>query len=144
MNSVHNPTFSVKLADGSIAIRELSWPDAMHLYKCIKEQLQRYMGDGGELKFDSATIIAAITENIDLGIWLVKQCTGKDDEWLNQRSVSEVLDIAAEAAVLNVEIIAARIKNGGSRLRQAVAGANTNPKSSGPESTPASPTKPSS
>src|SRR5215469_12840052 len=137
MTSIHNPTYTVN----GIPIRELSWPDAMHLYKCIKDQLQRYMGDSGELKFDTDIIISAITENIDLGIWLVKQSTGKDDAWLSERTLSEVLDIATEAAVINVEIIAARIKNAGSRLWQAVAGANTIQKSTGPESTPASPTK---
>ena len=144
MNSIHTPTIQVKLRDGEIAIRELSWPDAMHLYKCAKEQLARHMGESGELKFSAETVVAAITENIELGTWLVKQSTGKDDAWLAERTLSEVLDIATESAVINVEIIAARIKNAGSRLRQAAAGDNTIQKSNGPGSTPASPIKQSS
>lgn len=104
-------------------IKELSWPDAMRVYGKLKEQVDLLMNSEGGIALDRAKIINAITESVDLCPFLVKQSTGKDDAWLNERSISEVLDIATEAAVLNIGIIVDRIKNAASRLKEAKTGA---------------------
>lgn len=126
MNSIHNPTISVKLrpaaqssvatSEGEVAIRELSWPDALELYNRLMSQTRAFMDDKGQLVLTAGAIINAIQENIELGQWLVQKATGKDESWLQQRHLSEVLDVATEAAVLNVGIIVERIKNARSRL----------------------------
>jgi hypothetical protein len=147
MNSIHNPTIQVKLrppspapagcvatSEGEVAVRELSWPDALHLYNRLMSQSKAFMDDNGQLVLDAARVINAIQENIELGTWLVQTATGKDESWLRQRSLSEVLNVATEAAVLNVGIIVERIKNARSRLRRIAAGEsetqNTNPSDS--------------
>jgi hypothetical protein len=135
--SVHNPAHSVPLREGSVIITELSWPDAMNVYQKLMAQSKSFMDETGALKLDAAAVITAISENVILGQWLVLKSTGKDEAWLLERSLSEVLDIATEAAVLNIGIIMSRIKNVGSRLREAVAGANP------PTPTPKTEAKPS-
>lgn len=144
VSSIHIPTINVKLRDGSVEVRELSWPDALCFYGKLKEQMQRLIGDKGEIKLDAQSIAAAIEENIGLGTWLVLTTTGKDEQWLVQRSLSEVLDVATEAAVLNIGIIAERIKNGRSRLAKALGGASPTPNSTELKSTSATPTSKSS
>lgn len=140
MQSVHNPTITVKLASGgSVEIRELSWPDALELYGKVREQVQRIIGENGQINLNPATLVAVVTENIELGTWLVKKSTGKDDNWLMQRSLSEVLDAATESAVLNLGIILERIKNARSRLASALAGANPIQSISDIARTPATP-----
>lgn len=130
MNSIHNPTIQVKLrppspgyvetSEGEVVVRELSWPDALHLYNRLMSQSKAFMDDQGQLVLDAAKVISAIQENVELGAWLVQKATGKDESWLGHRSLSEVLDIATEAAVLNVGIIIERIKNARSRLSRCV------------------------
>src|SRR3974377_564253 len=100
MNSIHNPTISVKLQSGEIEVKELSWPDALNLYNRLMAQSKGFMDDNGQLILDAAKVIAAIQENVELGSWLVQKATGKDESWLQQRTLSEVLDVATEAAVL--------------------------------------------
>src|SRR6516162_9217715 len=130
MTSIHNPTIQVKLrpppqgfvatGEGEVAVKELSWPDALHLYNRLMAQSKAFMDDNGQLVLDAAKVIAAIQENVELGAWLVQKATGKDESWLQQRTLSEVLDVATEAAVLNVGIIVERIKNARSRLSRCV------------------------
>jgi hypothetical protein len=124
MTSIHNPTINMKLIEGTIEIQELSFPDAIKLYNCVKAQIEAFMNADGGLTLDVPKIISAISENIELGTWLALKSTRKDEAWLNQRSLSEVMDIVTEAAALNIGIIVDRIKNGGSRLRAITAGAN--------------------
>lgn len=139
MNSIHNPTIQVKLrapspsyvatSGGEVAVNELSWPDALHLYSRLMAQGKAFMDDKGQLIFDAAKVIQAIQENVELGAWLVQKATGRDEAWLQQRSLSEVLDLATEAAALNIGIIVDRIKNARSRLSRlgGMAGENETP-----------------
>lgn len=124
MNSTHTPTVEVPLRSGKIEIHELAWPDAMSLYKKLMAQSQSLLDEKGQLALDAQKLVSAIAENIELGTWLVLKCTRRDEKWLSERSLSEVLDVATEAATLNIGIIVDRIKNGGSRLRAIMAGAN--------------------
>jgi hypothetical protein len=140
MNSIHNPIIKIKLATGDVEIRELLWFDAKHLYGRLKVQIEALMNEKGALELRPSDIIAAINENIELGEWLVLKCTGKDEAWLNQRGLSEILALATEAAVLNIGILVDSIKNGGSRLREITAGANLIPNTNPSESTSNSPT----
>lgn len=144
MSTIHNPTVLVKLAMGEIQVRELSWPDALNLYQRLVGQSKSLFDEQGRLMLDPQKLVAAINENIELGQWLVLKSTGKDEAWLNQRTLSEVLDVTSEAAVLNIGIILSRIKNVRSRLREVVAGANEMPNTKPGESTPNSPTPRSS
>lgn len=131
MNSIHNPTITVPLREGRVEIGELSWPDALHLYNALMAQTKAFMDDKGQLVMDPARFVAAIQENVELGKWLVLASTQKDEGWLQQRTLSEVLDLATEAAVLNIGIIVERIKNGRSRLSRCIgmAGEDTTPNS---------------
>jgi hypothetical protein len=148
MTSIHNPTIQIKLrppafvatSEGEVAVRELSWPDALHLYNRLMAQSKAFMDDHGQLVLDAAKVIAAIQENVELGAWLVQKATGKDESWLQQRSLSEVLDVATEAAVLNAGIIVERIKNARSRLSRCVGTAGEDETSKPSGSTGKSPT----
>ena len=128
--SVHTKSsVMVSLAGGdTIEVRELAWPDALELYNKLLGQAKDLLDEKGQFNLQPEKIVGALTENIGLGQWLVKKATGKDDAWLKERSLSDVLDIATEAAVLNVGIIVTRIKNAKSRL-QALASAGGEVKS---------------
>jgi hypothetical protein len=115
--SVHNPVRSVPLRTGAVDITELSWPDAQHLYRKLTGQMKDVMDGEGNLTISTGKVVAMITENVELGTWLVLKSTGKDEAWLNERSLSEVFDVATEAAVLNIGIIVERIKNAQGRLK---------------------------
>jgi hypothetical protein len=140
MNSTHIPISTVPLREGNVMIGDLAWPDAMHLYGRIKSLMETFMDDSGAVKMDTKKIVTAITDNVELLPWLVLKSTGKDEAWLNQRSLSEVMDIATEAAVINIGVIRSRIKNVGSRLREAAAGENPAANTKSSESTSNSPT----
>src|SRR5579871_1198881 len=142
MTSIHNHTITVRLREGSVEIRELSWPDALHLYNALMAQTKAFMDDKGQLVLDAAKFVAAIQENVELGKWLVLASTRKDEDWLQHRTLSEVLDLVTEAAVLNIGIIVERIKNGRSRLSRCIgmAGEDTTPNLQPSGSTGKSPT----
>lgn len=137
MKNVHNPIVSVPLRSGSVEVRELAWPDARTLYDKLVVQSKSLFDHEGTLKLDAAQVTSLIGENIELSTWLVLKATGKDEAWLNQRSLSEVIDVAVEAALLNISVITDRIKNARGRLQTLVAGQNTNPQ---PEATSSTPT----
>ena len=134
--SIHKPVVQVKLADGMVLVSELSWPDARYLYDKLVGQSKILAGPNGELVLSAEKITTAITDNIDLGTWLVLQSTGQTEEWLAKRSLSEVLDIATEAALLNIGVIVGRLKNARSRLQTMVAG---QPEPTSTDSLPTSP-----
>lgn len=100
------------------------------------------MDEQGQLVLNAGAVISAIQENVELGAWLVQKATGRDNSWLQQRSLSEVLDVATEAAVLNVGIIVERIKNARSRLSRCagMAGEDKTPNTRLSDSTGKSPT----
>jgi hypothetical protein len=112
----------------------------MNLYQRLMAQSKTLLDEKGQMAVDATRIVGAIGENIELGTWLVLKSTRKDEAWLNQRSLSEVLDLATEAATLNIGIIVDRIKNGGSRLRAILAGANPTANTKSGESTAKLPT----
>jgi len=144
MKSIHNPTVKVKIGSDEIEIRELSWPDALHLYHALLAQTKSFIDEEGKFAIDPQKVVGAITENIELGEWLVMKSAGKNEDWLKERSLSEFLDLASEAAVLNIGIIVTRLKNAGSRLREIVAGAKETLSSKPSDSTANSPTSRSS
>jgi hypothetical protein len=136
--NIHNPFVTVKLNNGTVDVRELPWPDARNLYDKLVSQSKTLFGQDGSIRLNAQSVIDAITENINLGTWLVLKATGKDEAWLNERSLSEVLDVAIEAAVLNIGVITQRLKNARSRLQTLTAG--TMPQNEPLNSTNASPT----
>ncbi len=131
MNSIHNPTITVPLREGSVEIRELSWPDALILYNRLMAQSKAFFDDERKLVLSADKVITAIQENVELGQWLVIKSARKDQSWLEHRTLSEVLDVATEAAVLNIGIIVERIKNARSRLSRRIGttGEDTTPNS---------------
>ncbi|HLX68859.1 MAG TPA: hypothetical protein VKV04_04445 [Verrucomicrobiae bacterium] len=141
MNSIHNPTITVPLREGSVEIRELSWPDALILYNRLMAQSKAFFDDEGKLVLSADKVITAIQENVELGQWLVIKSTRKDQSWLEHRTLSEVLDVATEAAVLNIGIIVERIKNARSRLSRRIGttGEDTTPNSKPSDSIEKSP-----
>lgn len=143
-NSIHSPIVRLQISDGEIEIRELSWPDAIELYGKLREQAEIFIGENGQFVLDPQKLVAAISQNIQLSEWLVKKATGKDENWLMSRTLGDVMGVIEEAAVLNIGTILSRIKNGSSRLRTVVAGANLTPNTKPGESTASSPTSRSS
>lgn len=144
--SVHHGRVQVMIAEmGPVEIRELAWPDALQLYRRMMEQSKVFLDEEGRLQLSAQKLLDAISENIELGTWLVLKATGKDEAWLNERRMSEVLDLAVEAAVLNAGILMERLKNGRSRL-QALGGGQAGAPAGAPAeaSTKSSPTSPSS
>ena len=122
MSSVHNPFTVVQLRNGEVRIQELAWPDALYFYRRLTEQSKNLINEKGDIVLDAQKLIGAITENIELAGWLALKATGKDEAWLKERSVSEVLDIVTEAAAVNLGVIFEQIKNARSRLRNLIAG----------------------
>jgi hypothetical protein len=130
--SVHYPVIEVKLRADSIEIRELAWPDALHLYNRMMAQSKALIVDG-QMVMTPDKFISALTENVELGTWLVLKSTGKDEAWLKDRSLSEVLDVAAAAAELNVGIIVDRLKKAKAQFQELLGrAANQAPTSGSP------------
>jgi hypothetical protein len=123
MDTIHNPVTTVQLLRGPVEVRELAWPDALTLYHRLLKQSKGFLDDKGQLVATPDRIVSALTENVELGQWLVCKATGKDTEWLAGLTLSEVLDLAAEAATLNVGIVAERLKKAKGRMQALFGGA---------------------
>ncbi|HEV2207303.1 MAG TPA: hypothetical protein VG167_00895 [Verrucomicrobiae bacterium] len=123
--SVHNPSVTVQIGGGSqvVEVRELVWPDALSLYSRLMAQAKEFLDEKGQFDLKPEKIVAALSENIELGTWLVLKSTGRDEAWLQSLSLSAVLDLATEAAVLNIGIIVERVKKAKGRLAGLVGGA---------------------
>jgi hypothetical protein len=118
MASIHTDRkVTVELDGASVVVRELSWPQALELYQRLVGQANKFLTEKGDMVLTPAGVVEAISENIELVPWLAKAATGKDDEWIAQRPVGDVLEVATAAAELNVGIIASRLKNARGRLR---------------------------
>lgn len=116
--SVHVPEVEVQLRSGSVVVKELAYPDALSLYHKLMEQSEVLTDGNGNVVLDAQRIMKAIGNNIELGEWLALKATGKDAEWLKERTLSEVLDVAIEAAMLNISVIVDRVKKARGRFAQ--------------------------
>jgi hypothetical protein len=119
---VFNPTSRVQLAGGCIEVHELKWPDALSFFNKLRDQAKGLVNDKGEICMDANKLMEAIGDNVELAAWLVEKSTGMDAQWIEQRSLSEMLDIITAALEVNIGIIASKIKNVKSRLVSATAG----------------------
>lgn len=116
--SVHTAQVEVRLGNGTVVtIRELSWPDAMSLYTKLLGQWREVVDPAGNLVVSAEKLVEILAVNAELASWLAIKGSGRDDTWLQERSLGDVLDVAVETAVLNVGIIVNRIKNVSGRLK---------------------------
>lgn len=125
MSSIHYPVISVPLKSGSVEVSDLPWAVAKELFAKLHAQGKAFVNEKGELVYDANKILAAISDCIDLCEWIAIKATGKDQEWINERSLSEIMHVVETAIVLNVDAIRSRVKNVRSRLTQAEAGEAT-------------------
>jgi len=123
--SVLNPVVEIDIDGKKIQVRELSWPDALQFYAKLRDQAKNLLDANGNLVLDASKMLTAVSENIELANWLVLKSTRKDEAWLNERTISEVLDIITVALEINLSIIASKIKNARSRLGGMLGGATT-------------------
>lgn len=117
--SILNPVVTVPLAgDQTVEVRELSWVNALAFYNKLRNQAKALLNEKGDLVLDSAKMLDVVGENVELAAWLVEKSTGKDAAWIEQRSLSEMLDIISAALELNLTVITEKIKNVKGRLAE--------------------------
>lgn len=97
-----NPITELKLGTETVAIRELSWPDAMVFLSKLAKQAGQFTTTDGRLEVTPEKLAEIVTSAQDLSEWLVLKSTGKDAEWLQQRSFSEGLDLLEAALSMNL------------------------------------------
>ncbi len=113
---VFNPFREIEIAGEKILVRELSWPNALAFFNKLREQTKNLLDAKGNLALDATKIMDAIGDNVDLVNWIVQKTTGKDAAWIEQRSLSEMLELLTHALEVNLGVIASKIKNVRSRL----------------------------
>jgi hypothetical protein len=124
---IFEPEIQVPLRDKSfILVTELAWPDALELFDKLKAQSAAFVTPEGNLTFDANRIIAAISQSVELTQWLVWKTTGKESDWMNQRTLSEILDVLVAAIEINLTVVAERAKKVRGRARALLPGAGAN------------------
>ena len=121
--SVLNPILEVKFGDKTIEVRELMWPDALQFYAKLRAQKKNIIDGEGNLVLSAATILEVVNENIELAQWLVLKSTGKEEAWLNELTMSQMLELVTAALEVNLSVISSKIKNAQSRLGGMLGGA---------------------
>jgi len=104
--SLHLPIVEISISGETVQVRELRWPDAIALYERVASKYAKMAGG-----LNAELMVALLTESAEVCEWLIEKCCGKSKEWIAERSISEVMDLATEAAVLNVQVIFDRAKN---------------------------------
>ncbi len=122
---IFNPVKELIIAGETLLVKELSWPDALAFFNKLRDQAKGLVNEKGELALDAAKIMDAIADNVQLASWLVSKTSGKDAAWIEQRSLSEMLDVVSAALEVNLGVIAGRLKNVRGRLAALAAGEAT-------------------
>jgi hypothetical protein len=114
---VLNPQKDVKLHDGEVAVRELTWPALWQLLEKLSEHAGKFVTEEGKFFINAEKISGLVMSSQDLSQRLILGTTGKDQEWLNKRPVGEVIDLLDASLEVNMsESIMNRAKKIGSRL----------------------------
>jgi hypothetical protein len=118
------PQQTYHLADsGQVEVHELAWPDALAFFNKLREQAGQLADGEGNIKLDAAKLLTAVADNAELAGWLVQKTCRREADWLNERSLGEVLDLVTLALEINLGVIRDRIKNVKGRLAELAAGA---------------------
>src|SRR5262249_27531853 len=102
-------TVQLTTINEAVPIRELCWADSLDLYNRIKSQSASLTDAQGNMVLDAERLMSAIGASADAAGWLAQKATGKDDAWIAQRSLSEILDITLAAVELNFAVVVSRI-----------------------------------
>jgi hypothetical protein len=114
---VLNPVLDVKLHDGTVVVKELTWPALWALLDKLSEHAGKFITEDGKLVITGEKITGIVMGSQDLSTRLILGTTGKDQEWLNARSLSEVMELLEASLEANLsESILNRAKKIGSRL----------------------------
>lgn len=92
---------NVSIGNETITINELAWPDAIEFLKKLSDSAGKFV-QNGNLIFSIDRLTEIVTSTTDLSEWLILKTTGKDHEWLKQRTFGEVLDLIDAALSRNV------------------------------------------
>jgi hypothetical protein len=114
---VLNPVTDVKLHDGEIVVRELTWPALWQLLDKLSEHAGKFITEDGKMSLDAKAITSLVMSSQDLSTRLIIGTTGKDEEWLNKRSLGDVMLLLEASLEVNLSAtIMDRAKKIGSRL----------------------------
>lgn len=120
-HSILNPHIDVKLRDGTVTVHELKWPMLWQLLAKLSAQAGEFVtmeGGKASMSLSVEKIGALVTGSGELTQQLILGTTGKDEAWLKERHVGEVLDLLDASLNVNLsESIVGRVKKIGSRLQ---------------------------
>jgi hypothetical protein len=98
-------TRSVKIGGEVIEIRELSWMELRAFTEQLAgelDQIAKALGGGdGKITLQASTAITMIRNSQVLSETLLKNTTGKDQEWINKLSCGEFMGLIDQALDLN-------------------------------------------
>jgi hypothetical protein len=122
-HKILNPQLDVKLHDGEVAVRELTWPVLWQFLDKLSAHAGKLVGEDGKFIINAERIAGVVASSQDLSQRLILGTTGKDEEWLNKRPLGEVIQLLEASLEVNLsDSIIDRAKKIGSRLAGLFAG----------------------
>jgi hypothetical protein len=116
-DSILNPDADVLLeGNTSVMVKQLTWKKALKFFEMLRGQVKGLVDEKGALALDANKVMDAVQGNAELLEWLAKECTGKDEAWIETLTLGDMAKVSSKAIELNLLAIAAEIKNVRSRL----------------------------
>jgi len=116
-----NPVKTVVVRGETVTVSELTWPKAMQLLNLVAKHVGGLLDARGNIDL-SAERLAELAANTEgLASFLILESTGKGQDWLNELTAPEALDVldAAVELTLSPELIG-RGKKVAGRVRDAL------------------------
>jgi len=97
-----NPQVELKLGGETLVVREMAWPKTVELISKLGLHAQLMFNSEGKLAIDLDKIVKAIQGTRELAEFLVRESTGKPDEWINTLAFSRFIAVLDTAISINI------------------------------------------
>jgi hypothetical protein len=123
-----NPVRDVRLGTETIQVKELCWREALEFLQRLATSVACVLNEQGKFVPTAQAFEQLVVGSAELTELLLTRATGRDRDWLAQRSVAEVFALLDVALELNLsEDLITRGKRLAERVRGAFGSSNSAP-----------------
>jgi hypothetical protein len=97
-----DPKVEIKVRGETIVVREMPWPKSIEFIRKLGLHAQQLVDAEGKLSLNLGKIVGLIANTAELAEFLVRESTGKPDEWRDSLPMSQMLAVLDAAISINL------------------------------------------